>query len=73
MSEADDARAMRRFFAIGVVRLGSVAAFLGGIAVLSHALAWPIALGVLLVVAGAFGTFVAPRLLARRWSTNRRQ
>ena len=73
MSAADDARAARRFAIISAVRLVGVAAFLAGIAVLADALDWPAVIGVLLVIAGAFGTFLAPVLLARQWSTNPRR
>lgn len=69
----DEALAMRRFALIGAARLAGVALLLAGIAVLAGALAWPVALGAALVVAGAVGTFLAPVLLARRWSSRGRR
>ncbi len=69
----DEALAMRRFALIGVVRLAGVALLLAGIAVIAGALAWSFALGTALVVAGAIGAFLAPVLLARRWSSRRRR
>jgi len=63
--------AARRFAIISAVRLGGVAAFLAGIAVLGDALDWPDAAGIALIAIGALGTFLAPTLLARRWSSRR--
>ena len=68
---ADDALARRRFAVITGVRLGGIGAFLVGIAILAGALATPAAAGYGLVVAGAVCAFLAPTLLARRWSTRR--
>ena len=65
--------AARRFAILQMVRLVSVLAFLAGIAVLGGSLAWPQAVGMVLVAVGAFGTFVAPRLLARRWHSDRQK
>jgi threonine/homoserine efflux transporter RhtA len=72
MSAEDDALARRRYGLIQGTRLAGIAALLVGLAVLTKTLVWPQALGAVLVVAGAFGTFLAPVLLARRWSSRRR-
>ena len=64
-----EALAKRRFTIINAVRLGGIAAFLIGVATLADALGLPDALGFVLVAAGAIGVFLAPTLLARRWST----
>jgi len=71
--EADLDPAKRRFLTISAVRIAGIAALLAGVAVLSDALALPDLVGMALVVAGAVGTFLAPTLLARRWSSNRRR
>lgn len=68
-----DPRAARRFALIQAVRIAGLAALLAGIAVLAGALSWPRGAGAALVVAGAMGTFLAPTLLARRWSSRRRR
>jgi len=73
MSDAAEDQARRRFALLNAVRLASIAAFLLGVAVLAEALAWPRVLGAALVAAGAFGAFLAPVLLSRRWSTRRRR
>ena len=71
MSEADEARAARRYLAIQLVRMGGIACFLAGIAILAGTLAAPRIAAMVLVVLGAFATFLAPVLLARRWSSRR--
>jgi len=63
--------AARRFAMISAVRLGGIAALLAGIAVLRGALDWPALAGMALVAIGMVGTFLAPTLLARRWSSRR--
>jgi hypothetical protein len=70
--QGPDEQARRRFALMSGVRLAGIAAFLLGIAVLAEGLAWPQGTGVVLVAAGAFGAFLAPQLLARRWSSRRR-
>lgn len=67
--EPDPAR--RRFAIIQLVRLAGIAGFLAGITALAGSLAWPRPIGMTLVAAGAFGTFLVPRLLARRWHSDR--
>ncbi len=68
-----DPRAGQRFAFMQATRIAGIAALLLGIAVLADALAWPRGAGAVLVVAGAAGTFLIPTLLARRWSSRRRQ
>ena len=65
----DEDLARRRFATITAVRLGGIGAFLLGILTLAEVIALPGALAYVLVAAGAVGTFLAPTLLARRWST----
>lgn len=72
-STADEALARRRFFAIQAVRLAGIVLLLLGIAVLAEVLGWPHAMGMVLIAAGAVGTFLAPMLLARRWSSRARR
>ena len=69
--DADIAR--QRFLIINAVRLAGIALLLAGIAVLRGTWVLPNGAGPALVVAGAFGAFLAPTLLARRWSSNKRR
>lgn len=68
--QAAEVRAKQRFMAINVARIAGVLMVLAAIAVLNGALPLPDWAGYALVIAGMFATFVAPTLLARRWSTN---
>lgn len=73
MSATGEDRAALRFAIISIVRLGGIGALLTGIAVLAGALDWPLIAGLVLLAAGAAGAFLAPTLLARRWSSKRHQ
>ncbi len=72
-ADMEEERARRRFALIQLVRLAGIAALLGGVAVLAGALAWPDLVGAALALAGAAAAFLAPTLLARRWSSRRRK
>lgn len=69
----DEGAARRRFAIINAVRLSGIAMLLTGIATLSDAIGLPDAVGYVLVAAGAVGTFLAPTLLARRWSSRHKR
>ena len=73
MTPQDDQQAARRFAIIQCVRIGGIALLLAGIAGLAEALAISREVAAVLVVAGALATFLAPTLLARRWSTRNRR
>lgn len=70
MAEPDPAA--RRFFAMQMARLGGALLVMVGIAIIADALNLPQAVGFLALAAGLFGFFVAPTLMARKWSTRRR-
>lgn len=59
--------AKQRFLVTNLVRIGSLAATLSGIAILQDALAAPTWLGAALTLLGVGGFFFAPALLARHW------
>ncbi|MCB2066636.1 MAG: hypothetical protein KDE15_08365 [Erythrobacter sp.] len=69
---AADALAKKRFVVINVLRLSGVAMVIAGMAVFNQGLDLPEEAGVALMVVGMFDVFVAPLLLARRWSSNQR-
>lgn len=61
-----------RFIMINLVRIAGTAIVLLGLLVWQGDLAreggWP-AVGLPMVIAGLFGSFIAPRLLAKKWRT----
>lgn len=64
----DPARA--RFYIIAAVRLaGAVAMMVGFVIASGRWASMPMLAGIAIVVIGAFGFAVAPRLLARRWKS----
>ena len=65
-----DTRARSRFFVMSAVRIAGVLMIGIGMAAASGRFeAVPRAMGVVLVLAGAFCFALAPKLLARRWRT----
>ena len=72
MTQADDALAKKRFFAISAMRLmGAIFVLIGFVLIRGG---WELAgqptdrwIGVAIVLIGAFDFAVMPRLLARRW------
>jgi hypothetical protein len=74
MSMVDEAPAHRRLLAYTMVRLGGIAIFLLGVAIiytdLLRAGGWP-QLGAIVAILGVFDAFVAPRILKRQWDRER--
>ena len=68
MSDLDlnETRARQGFMAMNLARLGGLALLLGGIAATQGALDVAFEFGVLMAVAGFFGFFFLPRLIAKR-------
>ncbi len=69
----DDAekRAQTRFGIISLVRLGGAILAAIGLLSVAGAIEWvPQAIAYMCVIAGLFGTLIAPRLLARRWRSD---
>ncbi len=62
-----EATAARRYTVMNLVRLASVPAVVGGIAIAQGLVDLPYALGVALAAAGLFAFFFVPALLAKRW------
>ena len=78
MSQADDALARKRFFALALMRLmGAVFVLIGFVLIRGG---WELAgqptdrwIGVAIVFVGAFDFAVMPLLLARRWRSPKEQ
>ena len=78
MSQADEALARKRFFALALMRLmGAVFVLIGFVLVRGG---WELAgqpadrwIGVAIVLVGAFDFAVMPLLLARRWRSPKQQ
>jgi hypothetical protein len=74
MSMVDEAPAHRRLLAYTMVRLGGIAIFLLGVAIiytdLLRAGGWP-QLGAIVAFLGVIDAFVAPRMLTRQWDRER--
>ena len=70
----DEATAHRRLLAYTMVRLGGIAIFLLGVAIiytdLLRAGGWP-QLGAIVAILGVIDAFVAPRILKRQWDRER--
>ena len=67
----DDQLAQTRFGIISLVRLGSAALAAIGLLSVADAITWvPQGIDYICIVIGLFGTLIAPRLLARRWSSD---
>lgn len=66
-----DSTARNRFLIISLMRFAGVAMILFGVLVLNGVVVLPPWSAWLLIVLGAFETFVTPRLLARLWSSDR--
>jgi hypothetical protein len=64
-----DDPAQARFLVIQLVRTVGVAMILAGIAVTQGAIDWPQPVGFVLMGLGFFETFIAPRLLAKKWKS----
>jgi type IV secretory pathway VirB2 component (pilin) len=67
-----DAKARNRFIVIQLMRVGGVAMVMFGIAVLRGLVQLPDVVGYVLIVMGIGEAFVAPQMLARLWSSERR-
>ncbi len=69
----EEAIAKRRYFIMGGVRVGSLAALLIGLMIARKVIEAPYALGVALAVAGLLAFFFAPPLLAKSWKARDRE
>ena len=69
MSDLDlnESRARQGFMAMNLARLGGLALLLGGIAATQGAINVAHEIGVIMAVAGFFGFFLLPRLIAKRF------
>lgn len=66
-----EALARTRYAIMNAVRFGSLGAVILGIAIARAVIELPYALGVALAIGGLAGFFFGPRLLARRWKSDR--
>lgn len=64
--------AAKRYTVMNLVRIGSIAAVVVGIAIAQGALSLPYALGVGIALAGLLAFFFGPALLAKRWKAKDR-
>ncbi|MBW8783303.1 MAG: hypothetical protein JF593_01475 [Novosphingobium sp.] len=64
---SDPARA--RFFVLQAVRAAGVAQVILGLLITQGQLAWPEAIGWVLIANGMADVFIVPMLLAKRWRT----
>lgn len=69
----DEERAQRRFVWLQVARFGGAGAMLLGLAMANGAVPGPWLLGVIITLAGFFGFFFGPPLLARRFKAGDRE
>ena len=65
-----EALARKRYIVLNVLRIGSLAAVLLGIAIARGVVDAPYALGVAMAVTGLLAFFFAPRQLARKWKAD---
>lgn len=70
--QADEAKAKQRFLLINLMRFAGVAMILFGIAIVQRLVNLPDFAGYVLIVLGFGETFIVPQILARAWSSNRR-
>lgn len=70
MNDESEALAKQRFMLLNLVRLASLASVLFGIAVSQGAVEMPVLFGIALAIAGLFGFFFGPNMLARRWRSD---
>jgi hypothetical protein len=70
--ELVDSRARNRFLVINLMRAAGVAMILFGIAIVQRLVTLPAIAGYVLIGLGLVETFVTPQVLARMWSSNRR-
>jgi hypothetical protein len=70
--QAEEAKAKRRFLLINLMRFAGVAMILFGIAIIQRLVGLPEIAGYVLIIMGFGETFVVPQMLARAWSTKRR-
>ena len=68
----EEATAAKRYTVMNMVRLASIPAVIGGIAIAQGVVDLPYALGVALAAAGLFAFFFVPSLLAKRWKAGDR-
>ena len=68
----EEAIAKRRYFMLGGVRIGSLAALLLGLMIARKVIEAPYAVGVALAVIGLLAFFFAPPLLAKSWKAKDR-
>lgn len=68
----EETLAAKRYGVINLVRIGSIAAVVLGIAIAQKALDLPYVLGVGLALAGLIAFFFGPALLAKRWKASDR-
>ncbi|MEL6529599.1 MAG: hypothetical protein AAFQ27_06525 [Pseudomonadota bacterium] len=72
-SEEAEARAVKRYYVLGAIRIGSIACVIAGISIARTLVEAPYWLGVALAVGGMIGFFFAPPLLAKRWKAGDRE
>lgn len=70
MAEPDPA--VRRFYAIQMLRFAGALMVVTAILAINDAIALPDAMSYVLLAFGLAGFFVVPTLLARKWSTRRK-
>ncbi|MDJ0641506.1 MAG: hypothetical protein QNJ15_01700 [Erythrobacter sp.] len=68
-----EAQAAKRFYTMGAVRIGSLAAVILGIAIARAVIEAPYALGVVLAVGGMLAFFFGPPVLAKNWKAKDRE
>lgn len=61
--------AARRFWLLQAVRLSGIGLAALGALIVAGRIALPSALGIVLIVAGAFEVFLLPAILARKWKS----
>lgn len=66
-----DAVARNRLLIIGLTRLSGVVLFAVGVLVIKGVLDWPKMLGYFLVTIGIAETLIIPKILAKRWRSDR--
>lgn len=71
--DAAETVAAKRYYILGAVRIGSIAAVILGIAIARALIEAPYALGVVLAVAGMLAFFFGPPLLAKSWKAKDRE
>lgn len=66
-----DAVARNRLLIIGLTRLSGVVLFAVGVLVIKGVLDWPEMLGYFLVVIGIAETLIIPKILVKRWRSDK--